>query len=154
MTGISTKKKVGFLLERAFRITKLNFIQVFKDLNVDITPDQWVIIDALYNKGELTQKQLAAASFKDAPTVSRIIEKMVAKNQVQKVNGKLDRRQTLICMTQTGKALAEKCYPEINQLRRLSWQGLSEEDYEDFKRIMNQLYTNLSEKPISVDSHL
>ncbi|MEQ8239241.1 MAG: MarR family transcriptional regulator [Cyclobacteriaceae bacterium] len=144
-------KKVGFLLERSFRVTKLSFIQVFKELDVDITPDQWVIIDALYHEGQLTQKELTEKSFKDAPTVSRIIEKMAAKNYVKKVAGKVDRRQTFIQITASGSQLVEKCQPKIEQLRAKSWESLSEQDYEDFRRIMNRLFLNLSEKPELID---
>jgi len=144
-------KKVGFLLERAFRVTKLSFIQVFKELDVNITPDQWVIIDALYHEGELTQKKLTEKSFKDAPTVSRIIEKMAAKNYVKKVGGKIDRRQTFIQITAVGSHLVKKCQPKIDQLRDKSWENLSEQDYEDFLRIMNRLFLNLSEKPELID---
>ena len=142
MSDTNDPKKFGFLLERTFRITKLSFIKVFNKLNADITPDQWVLLDTLNNKGQLSQKEISALSFKDAATISRIIDKLVAKNLVTKHHGITDKRKTTIKLTQEGKKLVDRCQAAIDDLRKHSWQNLNEEDYENFQRIMNQVFAN------------
>ena len=142
MSDANDPKKFGFLLERTFRITKLSFIKVFNKLGADITPDQWVLLDTLNNKGPLSQKEISALSFKDAATISRIIDKLVAKNLVSKVSGLVDKRKTTIKLTTEGKNLVDRCQSEIDELRKQSWQNLNEEDYENFQRIMNQVFAN------------
>lgn len=142
MSQTNDPKKFGFLLERTFRITKLSFIRVFNKLDVDITPDQWVLVDVLNNRGELSQKELSALSFKDAATISRIIDKLVDKGFVTKTNVKSDRRKTTIKLTRAGSQLVNTCQAEIDNLRQHSWQNLSEEDYHNFQRIMNQVFAN------------
>ena len=142
MPDHSDPKKFGFLLERTFRITKLSFIKVFNKLGADITPDQWVLLDTLNQKGKLSQKEISQLSFKDAATISRIIEKLVNKELVTKSNEELDKRKTTINLTKKGKELVNRCQSEVDQLRLHSWENLTEKDYEDFQRIMDQVFAN------------
>lgn len=142
MSESSDPKKFGFLLERTFRITKLSFIKVFNKLQVDITPDQWVLLDTLNNTDELSQKEISEQSFKDAATISRIIDKLEKKNLVTRKSEQKDRRKTTIKLTEKGKETVQTCQHEIDLLRQHSWQNLTEEDYENFQRIMNQVFNN------------
>ena len=142
MSESSDPKKFGFLLERTFRITKLSFIKVFNKLQVDITPDQWVLLDTLNNMGELSQKEISGQSFKDAATISRIIDKLEKKELVTRTSGQKDRRKTTIKLTEKGEKIVVTCQHEIDQLRKHSWQNLTEEDYDNFQRIMNQVFSN------------
>ena len=142
MSASSDPKKFGFLFERTFRITKLSFIKVFSKLNVDITPDQWVLLDTLNSEGALSQKQISGLSFKDAATISRIIDKLEKKGFVTRTSEEKDRRKTTISLTHQGENVIQVCQNEIDKLRKHSWQNLTEEDYENFQRIMNQVFSN------------
>ena len=57
-------KEYGTLIDRTLRMIKLNFIQGFKEAGVDLTPEQWVIIDRLYHQNGISQTELANGSFK------------------------------------------------------------------------------------------
>lgn len=135
-------KKVGFILESNTRIAKLSFIKVFKKLKVDLTPEQWVILDNLNQEDGLTQTELAKKSFKNTPTVSRIIDVLVKKALAERQVDSEDRRRQLVYLTKKGKAVVKKCAKEISALRKLSWEGLSEKDYDEFLRITKTIFAN------------
>ncbi|MEM9546014.1 MAG: MarR family transcriptional regulator [Bacteroidota bacterium] len=135
-------KKIGFLLERTTRIAKLSFTKAFKKLNVDITPEQWIVMDKLDMKKEMSQKEIGNESFKNAPTISRIIDNLVRKGFVSRVSGESDRRKTVISLTLSGKELVNQCRKEIDSLRDLSWKHLSDRDYAEFNRIIDQVFEN------------
>ncbi len=77
-------KEYGTLIDRTLRIIKLNFIQGFKDAGIDLTPEQWVIIDRLHQQNGISQTELANGSFKNAPTVSRIIDLLCKKGLTER----------------------------------------------------------------------
>ena len=135
-------KKIGFLLERTTRIAKLSFTKAFKKLGVDITPEQWIVLDKLDVHNEMSQKEIGNQSFKNAPTISRIIDNLVKKGYVSRVSEANDRRKTVISLTETGKGLVDSCRKEIDSLRALSWKDLSEKDYKEFNRIIDQVFEN------------
>ena len=135
-------KKIGFLLERTTRIAKLSFTKAFKKLGVDITPEQWIVLDKLDVNKEMSQKEIGNESFKNAPTISRIIDNLVKKGYVSRVSEASDRRKTSISLTKSGKELVDGCRVEIDALRALSWNKLTDNDYKEFNRIIDQVFEN------------
>ena len=138
----NSDKKIGFLLERTTRIAKLSFTKAFKKLGVDITPEQWIVLDKLDVKKEMSQKEIGNESFKNAPTISRIIDNLVRKGYVSRVSEESDRRKTVISLTTDGKTLVDQCREEVDALRALSWNNLSDRDYAEFNRIIDQVFEN------------
>ena len=135
-------KKIGFLLERTTRIAKLSFTKAFKKLGIDITPEQWIVLDKLDTKKEMSQKEIGNESFKNAPTISRIIDNLVRKGLVSRISGASDRRKTAISLTEEGKKMVGICREEVDTLRDLSWNHLTDKDYKEFNRIIDQIFIN------------
>ncbi|MEZ5043960.1 MAG: MarR family transcriptional regulator [Saprospiraceae bacterium] len=136
-------KKIGYYLERTTRIVKLSYLQAFANLGVDITPEQWVILDSLYQRNGQSQTELAGDSFKNAPTVSRILDLLERKELIERQRFNNDRRRYKIFLTDKGKLIVEKIQPAVTALRHQGWQNLSDEDYLVFLRIINQVFDNL-----------
>ncbi len=135
-------KNFGAYMDKTLKIIKLNYLKAFKSLYLDFTAEQWVILDKLYQKDGISQTELANGSFKDAPTVSRIINLLEQKGLVQRERFDNDRRRYKIFLTEKGKADYETALPEVLKLREQGWQGLSDKDYDTYLRIMNQIFKN------------
>jgi len=142
MAEFKNNLPIGFLLERTTRIVKLQFHKAFKNLKIDMTPEQWVIMDALFQENNQPQKKLADVSYKNAPTISRIIDVLSKKGWVERKMSKQDRRVYIISQTKEGKAIYKKVIGEVERLRDLGWNGLTSKDYKDFTRIINQVFDN------------
>ena len=135
-------KGLGYLLERTTRLVKLNYSQAFKAGGFDVTPEQWVIMERLSEKEKMSQNQLAEFSFKDAPTISRILDLLSKKEIIKRSPVKGDKRSRHISLTAKGLALVEDMKPLVADLRAKSWNDLSDSDYENFVRIINQVFKN------------
>jgi len=146
MSKATTNEPIGFLLERTTRIVKLQFHKAFKNLKVDMTPEQWVVMDALFQKNDQPQKHLADSSYKNAPTISRIIDVLSKKGWVERKMSDQDRRVYIISQTKEGKAIYKKVIGEVERLRNLGWKGLTNKDYKEFKRIINQIFANYEQE--------
>ncbi|MEM1215125.1 MAG: MarR family transcriptional regulator [Bacteroidota bacterium] len=137
-------KNFGALIDRTLKLIKQRYLQVFREISADLTTEQWVLLDKLAERDGVTQTELASGSFKNAPTVSRIIELMMKKELVTKAQGTEDKRQYIITLSTKGKDLHAHVLPHVHRLRRQGWNHLSEGDYEQFVRIMRQLEENFS----------
>jgi len=135
-------KIFGTFIDRNMKIIRHNYLKVFKEIGVDITTEQWVIMDCLYEENGLSQTELATGSFKNAPTVSRIIDLLCKKELTERLRFDNDRRRYKIFLTDKGKETYEKAFPYVVELREKGWQGLSDSDYKTFLRIMNQISLN------------
>ncbi len=142
----SNAKKFGAYIDRTMKIIRHNYLQKFKELGVDLTTEQWVIMDILYGQAGLSQQDLATTSFKNAPTVSRIIDLLCKKKITERKPFANDRRKHKIFLTETGIALYQKLQPSVVELRKQGWQNLEEKDYTEFVRIIGQIYANYEEQ--------
>jgi DNA-binding MarR family transcriptional regulator len=134
----------SFLLDRTAKRVKQYAQSKFRELNFDITVDQWVIMKNLYQKGSMNQKELAEMTFKDHPTMTRIIDLLCQKGLCERTVHPSDRRSFIISLTEEGQSKTAQLLPEISQIRNKAWENLNEEDFESFKRILNTIYDNLS----------
>jgi len=123
----TSEKKYGTLIDRTMKIIRQNYLHTFKAIGVDITTEQWVMIDYLAKNNGVSQSELANSSFKNAPTVSRIIDLLEKKKYVKRERFENDRRRYKIFLTDEGMAIFEKAQPEVQQLRTKGWEGLSED---------------------------
>ncbi len=138
-------KNFGAYLDQTLRVVRLDMIKRFKEVGVDITPEQWILLHSLYTQNGQSQTDLANGSFKNAPTVSRIIDLLCKKEFTERQRFDNDRRRYKIFLTDLGKSTVEKALPAVMNSREKGWQGLSHEDYEHYLRIMHTIFNNFSE---------
>ncbi len=58
MSDYNLKKSLGFKLDKASRLTTLNFNKKLKENNFMITPEQWGVINFLLESNGITQNQM------------------------------------------------------------------------------------------------
>lgn len=137
-------KNYGEFLDKAAKLIKIELSREFKAAGADLTPEQWVILSKLYKDSGQSQSSLGTASYKDAPTVSRIIDLLCKKGYTVRTNHPDDRRRFNIDITDLGIATVEKVIPVIKAARQKGWNGLSDKDYENLIRIVNKISDNFS----------
>ena len=133
----------GQYIDQTFRIVRLDLIKRFKQAGIDITPEQWILLSSLYENDGQSQIDLANGSFKNAPTVSRIIDLLCNKGLTQRERFDGEKRRYKIVLTAKGKKIVERAFPEVVAARKQGWKGLSKEDYGHLRRILKQLFENL-----------
>lgn len=138
-------KIYGSFIDRTLRMIRLDIGKRFKAVGVDITPEQWTILSSLYEQNGQSQTQLCDDSFKNAPTVSRIIDLLAKKGLVERQRFENDRRSYKIFLTEKGSQVVETALPAMQAARREGWNGLSDDDYDQFIRILNTIFDNLAE---------
>lgn len=142
MTTSPDEKPVGYFLVRTARVVKLAFHQAFKEMDINITPEQWVILERLHIENDQSQKELASESFKNAPTISRIIDVLCKKGWTERITDDKDRRRIHVHLTTKGRRIVERIANRAEDIRKQGWKNLSKEDYKTFVRIMNQVFDN------------
>ena len=75
----------------------------FRQNGMEITPEQWTVLIFLWEKDGVTQQELCNATFKDKPSMTRLIDNMERQHLVVRISDKKDRRTNLIHLTRDGK---------------------------------------------------
>lgn len=133
----------SFLLDRTARRVKQYAQQKFKELNLNVTVDQWLVLKHLYENEGMKQNELAELLFKDNPTLTRIIDLLCEKGLTVRKPHPSDRRSFHVSLTSKGKNKVEQIKPGIQKIRLKAWEGLSKKDFLHFQKVLNTIYKNL-----------
>jgi len=103
-----------------------------------------LILEQLYHKNDQSQKELADDSFKNAPTISRIIDVLCKKGWTKRIKGSKDKRVINVHLTDSGRNIVELVIDRVEEIREKGWDHLSKADYKNLLRILNQIFDNYS----------
>lgn len=139
------KKEIGIYIDRTYKVVRQDLINRFKKAEIDITPEQWVVLSKL-EKSTMNQTDLANGSFKDKHTVSRILDLLVKKGFVVREQDPEDGRKYLVSLTTTGKNELDEAKPHVYASRELGWENLSDEEYTQLLLLLDKVFTNYTSK--------
>lgn len=134
-------ESVGFIISRTARKVKNYLTQLFKPF--DITTEQWGILNRLWERDGVSQKELSEKSFKDQPNITRILDKLEEKGYIRREPNPGDRRAFLIYLTGEGRNLKEVLVPTAQKALDTALEGFSEEEVAQLKKMLNRIYLNL-----------
>src|SRR6187399_3540545 len=80
----------------------------FKQANVDITIEQWSVLYHLWKQDGLSQQQLCDATFRDKPSITRLVDNLEKLQLVRRVASESDRRMNLIYLTRHAQKLQDQ----------------------------------------------
>ena len=145
MTHPSDTRAYFFKIDTTIKKIRNTLQKQFNEAGFELTVDQWVVIDHLYRNPGISQNTLAEMTTKDAPTVTRIIDLLSQKGLTERRVTDTDRRKFLLYLTEAGEAKYGEVLPVVSAIRRKGWGNLDEDDYQHFVRIMDSIYTNISQ---------
>ncbi len=134
----------GFILERTAKRLKQFFQQQLTAAGAGITIDQWVVLQVLDRQEGLSQLEIARETYKDAPTVTRIIDLLCSKGLTRRITDPADRRRFKIQLTDEGRKKIDATLPIIRDARRQAWQGIEDKEIDRLVGILNSVFDNLS----------
>ncbi|NDV58645.1 MarR family winged helix-turn-helix transcriptional regulator [Bacteroides sp. 519] len=117
----------------------------FRQNGVEISPEQWTVLLYLWKQDGVTQQELCNATFKDKPSMTRLIDNMERQHLVVRISDKADRRTNLIHLTKTGKELEEKAYIIAGQTLKEALDGVTLEELSVSQEVLRKIFTNMKE---------
>ena len=117
----------------------------FKQSGVEITIEQWSVLYHLWKADGMSQQQLCEATFKDKPSMTRLVDNLEKINLVKRVASKDDRRINLIFLTADAQTLQEKSMDIANQTLNEALKGVTNGQVEIAKEVLQMVYENLKQ---------
>ena len=119
--------------------------EVFKKNNVNLTAEQYLVMDTLWNEGTLTQQAIAFIIQKDKNSVTQFIDNLEKKGLVTRSVAKDDRRVNNIVVTPEGMALKDSTKQLAIETMNKAVAGVSEEDLNTFVSVLKKVCSNISD---------
>ena len=116
----------------------------FKQAGVEITIEQWSVLYHLWKEDGQSQQQLCDATFRDKPSITRLVDNLEKLGLVKRVASKDDRRINKIYLTPEAEKLQEQSMEVANQTLNEALTGVTNGQVEIAKEVLNIVYENLS----------
>lgn len=144
MTHQSDQRAYFFKIDTTIKKIRNALQKQLTEAGFDLTVDQWVLVDHIFRKQGISQNELAELTFKDPPTVTRIIDLLEKKGLVERGPAAGDRRKFNLYLTKNGEVIYNEAFPIVADIRRKGWGAMDESDYQHFVRIMDSIYQNFT----------
>ena len=117
---------------------------MLRQQGVPLTPEQFMLIDLLWNEGEMTQQQLANQLKKDKNSVTMLVDAIESKGLVVRRQNTLDRRSNTVVLTDKALELKEMAKQKGISILDGMLEGISEEELHSFLHILRRLNQNMT----------
>jgi DNA-binding MarR family transcriptional regulator len=141
--GIVLEEALGYWVARAYLESRTQMYRRFKRHGVDLTPEQWMVLVRLWQNEGMTQSALAERTFRDLPTMSRILTIMERNGLVTRKKDVSDGRARLVYLSDTGRNLRRLLVPEARQMVEEVLQGIPDADVIVTRRTLQRMLANL-----------
>ena len=119
--------------------------EVFKKNGVNLTAEQYLVMDTLWNEGTLTQQAIAFIIQKDKNSVTQFIDNLERKGLVTRSVAKEDRRVNNIMVTPEGMALKDSTKQLAIDTMNKALEGIEEADVQTFVTVLKKICSNISD---------
>lgn len=135
------KDTLGFIICHADLKMKNNLMRKIKFF--DITTEQWMIMNRLFEEGGISQKELSERTLKDQGSLTRTLDRMGKKGLVKRQVNPTDRRSFLVYLTDEGRAVRNRIVPIAVECIEDAVKGFTEEEVDTLAGFLKRLISNL-----------
>lgn len=118
----------------------------FKDENLGITVEQWTVLACLWEQDKVTQQTLSDRTYRDKPSITRLIDNLEKNGLVIRMADSSDRRVNLIYLTKKGADLEKKATEIVDELVSNTLDEFTDEDVLVCRNVVKKILTKLGEK--------
>ena len=122
---------------------KKHLSEVFKKNGVNLTAEQYLVMDTLWNEGTLTQQAIAFIIQKDKNSVTQFIDNLEKKGLVARSVSKDDRRVNNIVVTKEGMAMKDSTKQLAIVTMEKALEGIPEQDVLTFVDVLKKVCANI-----------
>ena len=125
---------------------KKRFFDDLQNNGINVTPEQYLVLDILWENQPLSQQKIADMIQKDKNSVTKIIDSLEKKNLVSRIVDKNDRRINIIECTEQGRNLEKISTDVAIKFMNDVVKGIDKQDLDSFVKVMLQMKNNLEKE--------
>lgn len=142
--GIVVDKAIGFWIHRVYQATRNEMYRRFREVGEEITPEQWAVLIRLWERDGLTQTALSEDTFRDKPTMSRILDGLATRGIVERRVDPDDARVRTVHLTRRGRDLEKKLVPVARALVEQLVDGIDERALVTTRATLARMFANVT----------
>lgn len=114
-----------------------------KEHNINLTFEMLEVLSCLWRKDGINQQEIADITLKDKSSMTYLIDNLVKRNMVKRVEDGNDRRNKLIHLTDDANALKAQIFPWATEMYTVATQDIDTKDLATCLQLINKMVGNL-----------
>ncbi|MEO7394832.1 MAG: MarR family transcriptional regulator [Chitinophagaceae bacterium] len=115
----------------------------FNTAGLNITIEQWSVLYHLWKQEGISQQELCNATFRDKPSITRLVDNLEKLNLVKRVASENDRRINLIYLTKQAQKLQEETMLLADETLNEALETVPPDKVDICKEVLQVVYDNL-----------
>lgn len=133
----------GFIIHHLDLLLKLGLQKSFQAEGLNITTEQWGILNCLWEEEGIHQSAIAERIHKDRHTITRMLNLLEKNGFVRRAPTSKDKRRLNVFLTDSGRDMKEKLVPIAIGFLEVAFTGLTQEETNELLRILGHITGNL-----------
>ena len=133
----------SFITGKASTAIARNLQKKFAAAGLKITIEQWSVLYHLWKEDGKSQQELCVATFRDKPSITRLVDNLEKQQLVRRVASEQDRRINLIYVTRQAHKLQEETMQLAEETLNEALNGVPPERIDICKEVLQIVYDNL-----------
>lgn len=123
------------------------YIQLkIKGHGINMTFEMLEVMGCLWNKDGVNQQEIADQTLRDKSSMTYLLDNLVKRKMVTRMEDENDRRNKLIYLTKEGLCLKEQLNPWVAELYEKASEGTDGTDIQNSIRLINQMIANMKKE--------
>lgn len=115
----------------------------FNTAGLNLTIEQWSVLYHLWKEDGKSQQELCNATFRDKPSITRLVDNLERLQLVKRVASESDRRINLIYLTRLAQKMQEQTMELAEETLNEALGGVSSDKVDICKSVLQVVYDNL-----------
>ncbi|MDP9230665.1 MAG: MarR family transcriptional regulator [Bacteroidota bacterium] len=115
----------------------------FNQAGLNLTIEQWSVLYHLWKEDSKSQQELCNATFRDKPSITRLVDNLEKLNLVKRGASENDRRINIINLTKQAQKLQERAMELAEETLNEALEGVPVEQVNMCKEVLQKVYNNL-----------
>jgi DNA-binding MarR family transcriptional regulator len=115
----------------------------FNAAGLNLTIEQWSVLYHLWKQDGISQQELCNATFRDKPSITRLVDNLEKLQLVKRVPSESDRRMNMVFLTRQAQKLQDQSMLLAEETLNEALEGVSADRIEICKEVLQIVYDNL-----------
>ena len=140
------QETVFYLLERAIKLYRKSAQDTINGAGYNISINQLILIITLNERPDASQVELAELIFKDFASVTRMVDILVKKGFINRIENSIDRRKKDLTPTLKCKKMLVEVIPLVKKYRKNALKGFSKNEISQVTSFLEHFANNCTIK--------
>ncbi len=115
----------------------------FNNAGLNLTIEQWSVLYHLWKQDGISQQELCNATFRDKPSITRLVDNLEKLKLVKRISSKEDRRMNLVYLTAEARKMQDRTMEIAEETLNEALVTVPADQVEVCKQVLQIVYDNL-----------